>query len=115
MNVTQRSWQMAAKRKHVTLTLCEKLKIIDLQGSGRSLARISADYSSGKSTDFDILRCKEEICPDVSERGGEDKRKRMRNSDNDTLDKPLIYARQKERDPNKWAIDHAKGIISRFK
>ena len=35
---------MAAKRKHVTLTLSEKLKIIDLRGSGCSLARISAEY-----------------------------------------------------------------------
>ena len=35
---------MATKRKHVTLTLSEKLKIIDLRGSGCSLARISAEY-----------------------------------------------------------------------
>ena len=36
--------QIATKRKHVTLTLSEKLKIIDLRGSGCSLARISAEY-----------------------------------------------------------------------
>ena len=36
--------QMATKRKHVMLTLSEKRKIIDLRGSGCSLARISAEY-----------------------------------------------------------------------
>ena len=37
--------QMATKRKHVTLTLSEKLKIIDFRGSGCSLARISAEWN----------------------------------------------------------------------
>ena len=36
--------QMATKRNHVTLTLSEKLKVIDLRRSGCSLAKISAKY-----------------------------------------------------------------------
>ena len=50
---------MATKRKHVTLTLSEKLKIIDLRGSECSLARISAEYGIGKST----------VCDRSSEKG----------------------------------------------
>ena len=50
---------MATKRKHVTLTLSEKLKIIYLHGSERSLARISAEYGIGKST----------VCDRSSEKG----------------------------------------------
>ena len=81
-----------SKRKHTTLTLSEKLKVVELRDKGWSYTKLSAEFGIGKSTVHDIVKQKDKLQTFVAEQerdGGSTRRKKMRKADDEVLDRSV--------------------------
>lgn len=81
---------MSAKRKHVTLTLEDKCKIIKRLDSGESLGKLASEYGVGKSTVFDIKSKRDKIISHCSRTEcGPGKRQTLRTAENVDVEQAL--------------------------
>ena len=81
-----------SKRKHTTLTLSEKLKVVELRDKGWSYTKLSAEFGIGKSTVHDIVKQKDKLQTFVAEQerdGGSTRRKKMWKADDEVLDRSV--------------------------
>jgi len=79
------------KSKRKNLTLQDKIRVIEMREKGYSLNRVANEFSIGKSTVFDIVKQKHKLKDFIAERQREDcsSRKKMRKSDDNSLDKAV--------------------------
>ena len=82
----------ACKRKHVVLTISDKLKICQLVKSGRTFQSVADEYDIGKSTVHNIVKNKEKLYEFQKEIEDGDcikKRKTVKKADLLALDKAV--------------------------
>ncbi|GBM71226.1 hypothetical protein AVEN_48595-1 [Araneus ventricosus] len=100
------------KRKHVTLSIKDKVNLIKKLESGTAGAKLCEDYGLGKSTIYDIKRQKKELFEffadsDTPMAMGE--RKIIRHAKNDDHDRVMIEWVRQRRSPFVWATFNGTG------
>ena len=90
---------MSLKRKRVTLTVSQKLRIIDRLDSGETAAIIMSEFSIGRSTVSDIRKAKDKLREFALSQETTTQRKSMKACESDALDKALYtwFCQERER------------------
>ncbi|KAG8235509.1 hypothetical protein J437_LFUL015743 [Ladona fulva] len=84
---------MAEKRKKIVLTIKEKLEVVDRFEKGEPAAKLAKEYGIGEQTVRDIKKNKNKLIEFSSQSGngqGSSKRKSMRKSPYEELDKAML-------------------------
>lgn len=100
--------EASKKRKKVVLTIKDKLKVCELAKLGKSLSSIAAEFKIGKSTIYDIIKSESKLKIFLSELEDGDcikKRKIMRLSDFDDLDKAVFLWFIQQRCKGKYILN----------